>query len=125
MHNVWSEDNPTGIYPRILGRNSNNPALDMAYNWIDSYDASRSYDYYDIWIKKLNTFRISSIRLGYTLTQDVLKSNYISAIRFNAEARNPFVFGSSYKGYFDPENYGNIYSQPIPKTISFGVNVSF
>ena len=125
MNDVWTEDNPSGIYPRVLGRNTNNPAMDMAYSWIDSYDASRSYNYYDIWIKKINTIRISSIRLGYTLTKDVLKSDYISAIRLNVEARNPFVFGSNYDGYFDPENYGNIYSQPIPKTISFGVNVSF
>ena len=125
MNDVWTEDNKTGIYPRVLGRNTNNDEIEMAYNWIDSYDASRSYNYYDIWIKKISSIRISSIRLGYTLKDDILKSKHISSIRFNLEARNPFVFGSSYEGYFDPENYGNIYSQPIPKTISFGVNVSF
>ena len=125
MNDVWTEDNKTGIYPRVLGRNTNNDEIEMAYNWIDSYDASRSYNYYDIWIKKISSIRISSIRLGYTLKEDILKSKHISSIRFNLEARNPFVFGSSYEGYFDPENYGNIYSQPIPKTISFGVNVSF
>lgn len=125
INDVWTEDNTSGIYPRVLGRNTNNDEIDMAYGWIDSYDASRSYNYYDIWIKKISSIRISSIRLGYTLRDDILKSKHISSIRFNLEARNPFVFGSSYEGYFDPENYGNIYSQPIPKTISFGVNVSF
>lgn len=125
INDVWTEDNKSGIYPRVLGRNTNNDEIDMAYGWIDSYDASRSYNYYDIWIKKISSIRISSIRLGYTLKDDILKSKHISSIRFNLEARNPFVFGSSYEGYFDPENYGNIYSQPIPKTISFGVNVSF
>lgn len=125
MYDVWSEDNPSGVYPRILGRNTNNEMADMAYNWIDSYDPSRSYNYYDIWIKKLSYIRVSSIRLGYTLGQDILKSRYISSIRFNIEARNPFVFGSDYDGYFDPESYGNIYSQPISRTISFGINASF
>ncbi len=122
---IWSESNKSGIYPRILGRNMNNETMDMAYNWIDSYDASRSYNYYDIWIKKISYLRINSIRLGYTLNNDMLKNRYISSVRFNVEARNPFVISTNHDGYFDPESYGNIYSQPISKTISFGINVSF
>lgn len=125
MNNVWSEDNKSGTYPRILGRNTGNEMADIAYNWIDSYDPSRSFNYYDIWMKSLSYMRISNIRLGYTLGENILKSKHISSLRFNIEARNPFVFGSSYKGYFDPETYGNIYSQPMPKTISFGINATF
>lgn len=125
MDNVWSESNKSGTYPRILGRNSGNENIDIAYNWIDSYDPSRSFNYYDIWMKSLNYLRISNIRFGYTLGENILKSKHISSLRFNIEARNPFVLGSSYMGYFDPETYGNIYSQPIPKTISFGINATF
>lgn len=122
---IWNETNKSGIYPRILGRNMKNETMAMAYNWIDSYDASRSYNYYDIWIKKISYLRINSIRFGYTLNKDVLKSRYVSSVRFNVEARNPFVISTNHDGYFDPESYGNIYSQPISKTVSFGINVSF
>ncbi len=125
MDNVWSSQNVEGVYPRILKRGMSQNHLDMAYQWIDSYDPSRSYDFYDIWIKKISYVRVNSIRLGYTLDSSVLKSKNLSSVRFNVEARNPFVFGSSYKGYFDPENYGNIYGQPIPRMISFGINVIF
>ncbi|MDO5663970.1 MAG: SusC/RagA family TonB-linked outer membrane protein [Bacteroidia bacterium] len=125
MNEVWNPETKKGTYPVILGRYLADENLAMAYNWINSYDNSRSYDYYNIWIKKLSYLRISSIRLGYTWDADWLKNNHISAIRFNMEARNPFVFGSNYDGYFDPENYGNIFAQPIPKSISFGVNVTF
>ncbi len=125
MNDVWNPKNKEGAYPVILKRNMDDADMDMAYNWINSYDPSSSYNYYDIWIKKLSYMRISSIRMGYTLGHDVLKSNHVSSIRFNLEARNPFVFGSDYNGYFDPENYGNIYAQPTPRSISFGVNVTF
>ncbi|MEA5043933.1 MAG: SusC/RagA family TonB-linked outer membrane protein [Petrimonas sp.] len=126
VQQIWNaDDERKGAYPRILGRNLSDPDLSMAFSWLDSYDASRSYDYYDIWMKKQSYMRVNSIRLGYTLGQDVLKSNYISSIRLSMEARNPFVLGTEYNGYFDPESYGNIYAQPIPKTISFGVNVTF
>jgi hypothetical protein len=125
MNEVFGANNPGGTYPAILRRNMPDLDMDNAYQWIDSYDPSRSYDYYDIWIKKISYLRINSIRLGYTLDKDVLKSKSVSSVRFNIEARNPFVIGSDYKGYFDPENYGNIYGQPIPRTISFGINVTF
>ena len=69
--------------------------------------------------------RISSIRLGYTLPATISKRIGMSSARFNLETRNPFVFSSSYKGYFDPETYGNIYAQPLPKNISFGIELSF
>ena len=46
-------------------------------------------------------------------------------VSISFEARNPFVFGSSYKGYFDPETYGNIYTQPLAKTFSCGIDLTF
>ncbi len=48
-----------------------------------------------------------------------------SAARVSFEARNPFVLGSSYKGYFDPETYGNIYTQPLARTFSCGIDLTF
>jgi len=53
---------------------------------------------------------------------DKLKLN---TVRFSFEARNPFVVATDYDGYFDPESYGNIYSQPQAKSYTIGVNVTF
>lgn len=125
MMDVWSDTNKTATYPTLLGENSSSEMANLAYGWIDSFDPAQTFNYWDIWMKKLSYLRVNSIRLGYTLSNDFLTSNHISAIRFNVEARNPFVIGTNYEGFFDPETYGNIYSQPIPKSISFGVNVSF
>ncbi|UZJ65778.1 hypothetical protein OKW96_06320 [Sphingobacterium sp. KU25419] len=73
----------------------------------------------------MSYIRINSIRLGYTLPKSIASKVQASNIRVNVEARNLLVFGSSYKGYFDPETYGNNYAQPISKSISFGLNASF
>lgn len=137
MNNVWNGASYAGntggtgstgstgsSYPSILGNNGDE-LHNLAYGWIDSYDPSGSYNYYDIWIKKLSYLRINSIRLGYTLKNKSLANSNISSIRFNIEARNPFVIGTNHDGYFDPENYGNIYAQPIARTISAGFNITF
>ncbi len=127
INTVWSsENNGTNvIYPAIISEQSNNSDISVPANWINQYDSSQSYNYYDIWMKKISYMRVSSIRLGYNLNNEWLKNNYISNVRLSLEARNPFVFGSDYSGYFDPETYGNIYSQPIPRSIAFGLNISF
>jgi hypothetical protein len=69
--------------------------------------------------------RINSIRLGYTLPSAVSGKIKANSLRISVEGRNPFVFGSSHKGFFDPETYGNIYSQPITRSISIGLNATF
>ena len=91
-----------------------------AYQWLCMLDPGNSYRKYDYWFKKMSYMRINSIRLGYTFPERLLGHIGISSARISFEAPNPFVFGRSYKGYFDPESYGNIYSQPLPKTFSCG-----
>jgi len=73
----------------------------------------------------MSYLRINSIRLGYTLPKSLSSKVQASKIRFNIEGRNLFVFGSDYKGYFDPETYGNNYAQPISKSFAFGLTASF
>ena len=127
IKDIWSSSNhgENVIYPAIISEQSNDETIKVPAFWINQYDNSQSYNYYDIWIKKISYLRVSSIRLGYNLNNEWLKRNYISNVRLSLEARNPFVFGSNYSGYFDPETYGNIYSQPIPQSIAFGLNISF
>lgn len=121
---IWSAANPEGKYPGLLGRTTmqeNN----YAYLWLSSLDPANSFRNYDIWYKKVSYMRVNSIRLGYNLPEEVAQKMKLASARVSVEARNPFVFGSNYKGYFDPESYGSIYSQPLPKTFSCGLELAF
>lgn len=96
----------------------------MGNKWL-SDNRSNAYSLLDIWAKEISYLRISSIRLGYTLPKEFTSPMGISALRLSVEGRNLFVFSNGYKGYFDPETYGNIYAQPITKSVTVGFNVSF
>lgn len=41
----------------------------------------------------------------------------MAGLRVHFEARNPLVIATNYDGYFDPETYGNIYAQPMARTL--------
>lgn len=97
----------------------------MIYNWYNSDDPANSFKNYDYWFKDMSYLRVNSIRLGYTLPNEVIKKLRLGSARISFEARNPFVIASSYKGYFDPETWGNIYAQPLPKTFSCGLDITF
>ncbi|SMO75163.1 TonB-linked outer membrane protein, SusC/RagA family [Chryseobacterium rhizoplanae] len=101
-----------------------NPDGWMANKWFAG-NRSSAYNLLDIWAKEISYIRISSIRLGYTLPKEFTNPMGISSLRLSVEGRNLFVFSNGYKGYFDPETYGNIYAQPITKSVTVGFNVSF
>ncbi len=126
MAEVWSPENPGGRYPRLLGRTTEG-ADNWAYQWLGAtgMDPGLSFRKYDIWFKQRSYMRINSIRLGYALPAETLKKIGFSSARVSLEARNPFVLGTAYKGYFDPETYGNIYSQPLARTFSCGIDLTF
>lgn len=124
MQEVWSPSNPDGKYPGLLGYGMEGDML-MAAMWFDDDRGSTAFRYSDFWFKKMSYLRVNSIRLGYTLPEKIAQKLHLANARISAETRNPFVFGSSYKGYFDPETYGNIYSQPLPKTFSVGLDLTF
>lgn len=114
----------TGELPALIGHNSPGFNTDLVYNWFNSYDDGKTYNDLDIWVKELSYIRISSIRLSYALPKDQLEKLNITGLNFNIEGRNLFVLGSDYNGYFDPETYGSMYAQPIPRIVSAGFNLS-
>lgn len=65
------------------------------------------------------------MRVGYSFPKSLTTKLNINSFRLSLEGKNLLVFGSDYDGYFDPETYGNIYAQPIAKTIAIGLNVTF
>lgn len=121
---IWSPANPDGMYPKIMNfSNWSDSDNDMIFSWMGASEgAFKNYDY---WFKDMSYLRVNSIRLGYTLPENLVKKLHLGAARISVEARNPFVIASSYKGYFDPETWGNVYTQPLPKTFSCGLDLTF
>lgn len=123
---IWTPNNPNGFLPGITGDDPYDGTDNyMLTKYLDGLDPGNAYRYLDIWAKEISYIRISSIRLGYTLPKTFTDKIRIQNARINLEGRNLLVFGSNYDGYFDPETYGNIYAQPIQKSVSIGLNVTF
>lgn len=123
--NAWTPSNSGSNLPAIFGRESYDSDRALAYNWLNGGDDPKSYRNLDIFAKKISYIRINSVRMGYTLPAKISQKIKASSLRISVEGRNLFVFGTDYKGYFDPETYGNIYAQPISRSISFGLNATF
>ena len=65
------------------------------------------------------------LRLGYRLPEKMIKSLGMGSASVAIEGRNLLVFGSSYKNFLDPESMYNPYAPPIPKSITFSLNLNF
>ncbi|AUC84959.1 SusC/RagA family TonB-linked outer membrane protein [Polaribacter sp. ALD11] len=115
----------TGSYPALIGLTSPGFDTDLVYTWFNSSDDGKTYNDLDIWVKDISYIRVSSVKLSYAIPKSKLEKLNISSLNFNIEGRNLFVFGTDYDGFFDPETYGSLYAQPIPKIISVGFNLSF
>ena len=89
------------------------------------FDQPRIYNSLDIWVKKLNYIRLQNIRLAYQIPSKLLNRININGATVAVEARNLFVFGSSYKNYLDPESMGNLYATPIAKSVTFNLSLNF
>ncbi|HEY1193792.1 SusC/RagA family TonB-linked outer membrane protein [Flavobacterium sp.] len=122
---AWSPTNTSSNLPGITSMTSGSGDSWMAYQWYSGGNNIITMNYLDTWVRKMSYMRLNSIRLGYTLPKAFTDHINISSIRLNVEARNLFVISSDFKGYFDPETYGNIYSQPVPKSFTVGCNVTF
>lgn len=110
--NRWTEENPNGIYPRVLGYGS----------------AFYSTNY----VEDASYIRLKTISLGYKLPSSILKPINIKSVRIYCSAQNLLTW-TNYKG-LDPEvstrrsalTPGFDWSPyPRAKSIVFGVNVTF
>ena len=115
----WTQENKNGKYPALITRN-NFPADFSLLN--DRQDIARALD---IWVKPVSYVRLQNIRLAYRLPVGALQFLHIKGATLAVEARNVFVFGTSYKNYLDPESMSNIYATPLPKMFTFNVNINF
>lgn len=115
----WTPENTDGRLPALI---TSEKRADEYY-WYDQ--KSEIYKNLDIWVKKLNYFRVQNLRLGYRLPEKMIKSLGMGSASVAIEGRNLLVFGSSYKNFLDPESMYNPYAPPIPKSITFSLNLNF
>lgn len=115
----WTPENTDGRLPALI---TSEKRADEYY-WYDQ--KSEIYKNLDIWVKKLNYFRLQNLRLGYRLPEKMTKSLGMGSASVAIEGRNLLVFGSSYKNFLDPESMYNPYAPPIPKSITFSLNLNY
>lgn len=115
----WTPENTDGHLPALI---TSEKRADEYY-WYDQ--KSDIYRHLDIWVKKLNYFRLQNLRLGYRLPEKMTKALGMGAASVAIEGRNLLVFGSSYKNFLDPESMYNPYAPPIPKSVTFSLNLNF
>ena len=115
----WPQKKKKENSPAILTAASNPAEYSLLF------DQPRIYNSLDIWVKKLNYIRLQNIRLAYQIPLKLLNRININGATVAVEARNLFVFGSSYKNYLDPESMGNLYATPIAKSVTFNLSLNF
>jgi TonB-linked SusC/RagA family outer membrane protein len=90
----------------------------------------------DTWVADGSYLRVNLIQLGYTLKTALIRKIGISALRLYGSVNNAFLFTSSdYLGY-DPDTSTRLgdnkwgtnrqfFAYPTPRTVTFGLNISF
>lgn len=115
----WTTNHPEKIMPALATQN-NNPADYALFS--SRKDLYRSLD---IWVKRLSFMRLQNIRVAYRVSSNLTRKLHVKSATISLEGRNLFVISSDYTNYIDPESMGNLYSTPVPKSFSFGLNINF
>ena len=116
--NRWTPQNRDAAFPAFM-TSASNPE---EYYW---YDAKLIWRDLDIWVKKLNYVRLQNLRLGYRVPESLTKRLGMNSATVSVEGRNLFVFGSGYNNYMDPESMYNPFATPVPKSVTFSLNLNF
>lgn len=108
--NAWSPQNTDTDIPSVKFNNS--------------WDGSQS----SFWVQEINFLKLKNIQLGYTFPDGITSRLGLQKIYFYANGQNVFTLVSKDFEGFDPErntfDSGNrIY--PVPRIISFGINLNF
>jgi hypothetical protein len=96
------------------------PMIRVNSTW-DNYESS-------YWVHKLSYIKLKNIQLGYTVPANITSRIKLEKIYVYANAQNVFtIVNKGYEGY-DPERntFDSGYNQyPVPRIVSFGVNLNF
>lgn len=103
----WSEDNPDGKYPRVIGK-----------SWYESGTGATSF-----WLRNGAYLRLKNLNIGYDLPASVLHSLGLTKLQVFMNATNLFSI-SAVNEFMDPEQkYYDSY--PLMRTFTFGLNFTF
>ncbi|MFD1820592.1 TonB-linked outer membrane protein, SusC/RagA family [Pseudarcicella hirudinis] len=97
--------------------NTRVPALSLS----DGNNETRPSDYFNV---NTSYFKLRNVQLGYTFSKDLIKKIAMERLRVYVMAENLFLIKSSQFIGPDPERT-DVNAIPIPRTLTFGVNVSF
>ena len=114
----WTPTNTNTSFP-VLMNSTDRPAEYIQYAEYSLYSSL------DTWVKRNDHVRLQNVRLAYTLPSEITKKASIERVTVGLEAHNLLVFGADYTNYLDPETMGNEFAQPIPRSFSFNLNVTF
>jgi len=116
--NRWTTDNTQTSLPRLMN------STDRPAEYIQ-YSEFALYSMLDTWVKNVSYVRLQNLRLAYTLPSALTQKMGMSRLTLALEGRNLFAFGSDYTNYLDRETMGNEFAQPIQRSYSLSVNMSF
>ncbi len=113
--NAWSPSNPNGTEARL--------------SYIDKNNNMRASS---AWVKNGDFLKISNIQVGYTLPRNISSKLLLQSARLYLAVQNVCCI-SGYNKYGDPEcGQGSVLytgldtgRYPMPRTYSFGINVTF
>lgn len=117
----WTPENTDSKLPAMIKPDKR---LDE-YMFYDRQDAYSAYRNLDLWIKKVSYVRLQNLRLGYRLPEKVIRTLGMNSASVALEGRNLFVFGANYRNFLDPESMDNPFAAPVPKSITFSLNLNF
>lgn len=116
--NRWTPTNTNTVFPTLM---TNDKRKADYYAYEDQY-VDRDLD---LWVKNANYMRLQSVRIGYRLPESILSLFKMTSGTISLEGRNLLVWAADYTNYLDPETMGNQYAQPIPKSVTFTLNLNF
>jgi hypothetical protein len=107
VFDAWS---PTNTGSKI-------PALSLS----DANNETRSSDYFNV---NTSYFKLRNVQLGYALNSELTQKIKLQRVRMYLMAENLFLIKSKQFTGPDPERT-DINAIPIPRTFTFGLNISF
>lgn len=119
---AWSESNPGGTLPRLFTKGTLGGSRSTEYG---AYSELNYQQRLSLWVRDASYIRFQSLRLTYEFPKSWVSRLYLQRLSLSCEGRNLLVYGFDYKGFLDPETMKNPFAQPIPRSVTFGLNVGF
>lgn len=103
---AWTPQNTSSTIPALTRIDNNNEARESTYLWEPA-------DY----------LKLRNLTLGYSLSEEIMSRMGLSAARFFIQGQNLFMIKNDETVAQDPETPNATF--PIPRRLTFGLNLTF